>query len=45
MGKTKAAVFPVPVAAQAQMSFPASATGMQAAWIGVGSVYPAAAIA
>ena len=37
-----AAVLPDPVAAQAQMSLPASATGMVADWTGVGSAKPMA---
>lgn len=36
---------PVPVAAQAQMSFPRSPTGMQAFWMGVGCLKPRAVIA
>ncbi len=36
MGRVKAAVLPVPVWAMPRMSRPASATGMDCAWIGVG---------
>jgi hypothetical protein len=32
----KAAVFPVPVCARPSTSFPASASGIAIAWIGVG---------
>ena len=36
---------PVPVAAQAQMSFPNSPTGMHAFWMGVGCLKPMAVMA
>ena len=36
-GSAKAAVLPVPVAAWPRTSDPASANGMAATWIGVGS--------
>ena len=36
----KAAVLPVPVAEHAQMSRPANATGIHAAWMGVGNWKP-----
>ena len=39
-GMVKAAVFPVPVCAQARRSLPESTTGMDFCWIGVGLVYP-----
>jgi len=38
MGIAKAAVFPEPVSARPMMSRPAKASGMAAAWIGVGEV-------
>ena len=37
IGKTKAPVLPEPVVAQAQISLPCRATGIQADWIGVGA--------
>ena len=37
MGSAKAAVLPVPVAAWPSMSAPPMSSGMEAAWIGVGS--------
>src|SRR5688500_5509174 len=40
MGRTKAAVLPLPVMAQASTSFPAIAWGMASAWMGVGRVKP-----
>lgn len=40
MGNMYAAVFPVPVAAHPHTSRPCRATGMVAAWIGVGLSYP-----
>ena len=40
MGSTKAPVFPDPVVAQAQISRPASATGIAPCWIGVGEFHP-----
>src|SRR6185295_14756170 len=40
IGSTKAAVFPLPVIAQARMSWPATAGGMASSWIGVGRVNP-----
>ena len=40
-----AAVFPEPVTAFPTMSFPIRATGIVAAWIGVGIVKPSVAIA
>jgi len=36
MGSTNTAVLPVPVWEVAMISFPAKASGMAAAWIGVG---------
>lgn len=38
-------LLPVPVAAQAQISFPSRPTGIQAFWIGVGCLKPRAVIA
>jgi len=43
IGRAKAAVFPVPVCARPITSLPAIASGMNAAWMGVGLSYPAAA--
>src|SRR5690625_5457123 len=40
IGRTKAAVLPVPVCAHPMTSRPVVATGMACAWIGVGEVYP-----
>ena len=40
MGHTKAAVFPVPVCAQAIKSFPDCMTGMASCCIGVGCLNP-----
>ena len=45
MGKTKAAVFPVPVWAMAMRSCPCMTLGMAAVWTGVGRVYPAFSMA
>jgi hypothetical protein len=42
MGKTNAAVFPVPVCAQAIKSLPAKITGIAFSWIGVGLSKPMA---
>ena len=41
MGSAKAAVLPVPVAAQPMTSRPARANGIARTWIGVGVWYPA----
>src|SRR5262245_50657746 len=40
MGRTKAAVLPLPVIAQARTSRPSRAGGIASFWIGVGSVNP-----
>ena len=40
MGRANAAVFPVPVCASPNMSFPSSASGIDFSWIGVVSAYP-----
>src|SRR5690625_6089410 len=40
IGRTKAAVLPVPVCAHPMTSRAVVATGMACAWIGVGEVYP-----
>src|SRR5690606_37380772 len=45
MGSVKAAVLPVPVWAAPMTSRPSMTTGMAWLWIGVGMVYPVAAIA
>ena len=45
MGRRKAAVLPVPVAAVPMTSGPASAGGMACAWMGVGCSKPAAVTA
>lgn len=45
IGSINAAVLPVPVAAHAHKSRPARASGIQAAWIGVGSMNPQLLIA
>src|SRR5919108_4998733 len=42
IGNPNAAVFPVPVWARASRSAPLSTNGIDAAWMGVGSVYPMA---
>ena len=45
MGIANAAVFPVPVCAQPNISFPANKTGIAFACIGVGLIYPFSSIA
>ena len=45
IGSTKAAVLPLPVAAQASTSRPASAGGIACSWIGVGRAKPSSRIA
>src|SRR6187399_1333437 len=43
IGRTKAAVLPVPVCAAARTSRPARTSGMADSWTGVGDVYPSSA--
>ena len=45
MGMANAAVFPVPVCAQPNISFPTNSAGIAFACIGVGLTYPFSSIA